>query len=67
MAIFFTEYALAVVQARTGTIVGPGVAAALALAYGGFSGYFCARASMLIAAARRPDGPGKPTPLRGTA
>lgn len=67
MAIFFTKYALAVVQGRTGTAVGPDAAAAISLAYGAFSGYFCARAASLIAAARRAGDSSKPTPLSGSA
>jgi hypothetical protein len=54
MAIFFTKYAYAVLQglgaaAATSDLAAP----ALSLAYGCFSGYFCARAVMLGAAARR--------------
>jgi hypothetical protein len=64
MAIFFTKYALAVVQGRMGTVVGPGAAAVLSLAYGCFSGYFCARAASLMAAVRRANHPSKSTPLR---
>jgi len=67
MGIFFTKYTVAVVQGRTGTAVGPGAAAAISLAYGGFSGYFCARAASLIAAAKRASASPKPMPLRDTA
>jgi hypothetical protein len=67
MAIFFTKYALAVVQGRMGAAVGPGTAAALSLAYGCFSGYFCARAASLISAARKARDSSKPIPLRGSA
>lgn len=65
MAIFFTKYALAVVQGRMGTAVDPGTAVAISLAYGCFSGYFCARVANLIAAARRVSDSSKPVPLRG--
>lgn len=64
MAIFFTKYALAVVQGRMGASVGQSTAAAISLAYGCFSGYFCARAASLIAAARRANDSAKPMPLR---
>ena len=65
MAIFFTKYALAVVQGRMGASVGSGTAMAISLAYGCFSGYFCARVASLIAAARRTSDSSKPVPLRG--
>lgn len=64
MAIFFTKYALAVAQGRTGAAVGPGATAMLSLAYGCFSGYFCARAGSLVAAARRSGTSSTPTSLR---
>lgn len=67
MAIFFTKYVLAVVQGRTGIAVAPGTAAAISLAYGGFSGYFCARAASLMAAANRTSNSSKPMPLRDSA
>ena len=67
MAIFFTKYALAVVQGRMGTPVGPEAAAGLSMLLGAFSGYFVARALALVAVARRPGNSSKPTPLRGAA
>lgn len=53
MGIFFTKYALAVVRGRIGAPVGPGAAAGLSLLFGGFSGYFSARALALMAVAQR--------------
>lgn len=67
MGIFFTKYALAVAQGRMGAPVGPGAAAALSLLFGGLSGYFCARALALIAAAQRSNSSSEPNPLRGPA
>ena len=67
MGIFFTKYAVAVVQGQTGVAVGAGAAAGLSLLLGGFSGYFCARALGLMSAARRADSSSGPTPLRGAA
>lgn len=65
LGIFFTKYALAVIQGRTGAPVGAGAAAGLSLLLGGFSGYFAARALALGAVAQRPNNTSKPTPLRG--
>ena len=67
MGIFFTKYALAVVQSRMGAPVGREAAAGLSLLLGAFSGYFVARALALIAVAQRPNSSSKPTPLRGAA
>lgn len=67
MGIFFTKYAVAVVQGQTGVAVGAVAAAGLSLLLGGFSGYFCARALGLMSAARRADSSSGPTPLRGAA
>jgi hypothetical protein len=53
MGIFFTRYALAVIQGRMGAPVGPGAAAGLSMLLGAFSGYFVARALALIATAQR--------------
>lgn len=55
MAIFFTKYAFAVMQGFGVAAAGsPITAVALSLIYGCLSGYFVARASSLVAAARRP-------------
>ena len=68
MAIFLTKYAYAVVRALDAALAdSPLTATALSLAYGCFSGYFCARALGLAAAARRPEDPSEPTPLRAAA
>lgn len=53
MAIFFTKYAFAVMQALNAEIVTTRTfVAALSLAYGCFSGYFCSRAVNLVSRAR---------------
>ena len=55
MAIFFTKYAFAVMQGfGVAAARSPITAVALSLIYGCLSGYFVARASSLVAAARRP-------------
>ena len=54
MAIFFTKYVYAVVRALdSGGVDGPAVIMSLSLAYGGFSGYFAARAATLMSLAGR--------------
>ena len=56
MAIFLTKYVYAVMRALDAAIATSQVTAAvLSLAYGCFSGYFCARALGLAAAGRRAD------------
>ena len=68
MAIFFTKYAVAVLRGFGSPLVEQqAFAALLSLAYGGFSGYFAARALGLIAAARRGAGASMSTPLPGSA
>lgn len=62
MGIFFTKYALAVMQGLTSASVEAGTAAGVSLLLGGFSGYFCARAVALIAVAQRPKESFKPKP-----
>jgi hypothetical protein len=68
MAIFFTKYLFAVMQGfGAGAAGGHVTVAALSLAYGCFSGYFCARAVSLAAVTRRANHSSKPAPLRGAA
>ena len=68
MGIFFTKYAVAVMHGLGVALVdGPVARALLSLAYGGFSGYFAARALNLIAASRAPRDSFKPKPLHGSA
>lgn len=53
MAIFFTKYVFAVMQALdAGMVTTTAFVAALSLAYGGFSGYFASRAVNLVSKAR---------------
>jgi len=68
MAIFFTKYVFAVMQGLGATAASsPVTPVVLSLAYGCFSGYFCARAVSLAAAAKRPNNSFKPKPPRGSA
>ena len=56
MAIFFTKYLFAVMQGFGAAAASSATTAViLSLAYGCFSGYFCARAMSLVAAQRRPN------------
>jgi hypothetical protein len=68
MGIFVTKYAVAVMHGLHVAFVDrPLATALLSLAYGGFSGYFAARALNLIAVSKGPDNWLKPKPLRGAA
>ncbi len=54
MAIFFSKYAFAVMAAlQVGLVRAAGFTMLLSFAYGGFSGYFAARALSLYACARK--------------
>lgn len=65
MAIFFTKYLFAVLQGfGVAAASSPRMALGFSCLYGCFSGYFCARALSLAAAARSSASSSKPTPFQ---